>query len=68
MANVVRAEIGSINLCKETEDGRIVQIGLTAEQHQMLQAVLSAMSKEQQFIQLPPEYDLVRKSEVKEMK
>lgn len=62
MAKFERAEIGSICLVQETEDGRIRQIGLTSEQNQVLQILLASMSKEKPFLQMGEEYDLVLKT------
>jgi hypothetical protein len=61
MSQFERAEFGTICLIQESQDGRIVQIATTAEQSKMLQILLASMSKEQPFVQMGEEYDLVLK-------
>lgn len=68
MAKFERAEIGTIALVQETEDGRIRQIGLTDEQSKSLQVFLAILSKNSPLVQMGEEYDLVLKSEVKTFK
>lgn len=55
---------GTIALIQQTEDGRIVQIGITQAQSNMLQFFLSKLSEESKLIQMPEDYDLVLKSSV----
>lgn len=62
MAKFTNLEIGKIGLIQETEDGRIVQIGLTKTQSELLQLFLSTLSKESPLIRMGGEYDLVLKS------
>lgn len=64
MATFKNAEVGTIGLIRQLEDGRIVQIGLTQEQSTMLQMFLSGISKESKLIQMPQDYDLVLKSTI----
>ncbi len=49
---------GNIGLIQQTEDGRIIQIGLTPEQSNLLQIFLGTLSKESPLIQLGEEYEL----------
>lgn len=51
------AEIGKIGLIQQA-DGSIVQLGLTQEQSDILQAFVGSLSKEKPLVQLPSEYDL----------
>lgn len=62
MAKFERAEIGSICLVQETEDGRIRQIGLTQEQNKVLQILLASLSKDTPLVKMGEEFDLVLKS------
>lgn len=62
MAKFERAEIGSICLVQETEDGRIRQIGLTQEQNKVLQIFLASLSKSTPLVKMGEEFDLVLKS------
>lgn len=62
MATFETVESGTITLIQQTEEGRILQIGITKEQSSILQAFLGALSKESPLIQMPEEYDLVLKS------
>ena len=65
MAQFERAEIGSICLIKETEDGRIVQVGMTEAQNKMLQFFLASItSKEQPLVIMGEDFDLVLKRDV----
>ena len=52
-----------IGLIKQLPCGRIVQIGMTAEQQQMIQMTLAALSKEKPMVYMPSKYDLVLKAE-----
>jgi hypothetical protein len=62
MANFTNLEIGKIGLIQQTEDGRIVQIGLTKTQSDLLQLFLSSLSKESPLIKMGSEYDLELKN------
>lgn len=65
MAQLINAtDENHIGLIKQMPDGRIVQIGMTAEQQMLLQMVLGSISQDQPTAILPSEYDLVLKSEV----
>ena len=57
-------DIEHIGLIKRLPDGRIVQIGTTAQQQMMLQMVLASLSQDKPMAILPSDYDLVLKSEV----
>lgn len=62
MANISLLEPGEIALCRQLENGRIVQVALTQEQHQVVKLVLASLSRETSLIQMPEEHDLVLKS------
>jgi hypothetical protein len=64
MATFKNSEIGEITLIQGTENGRIIQIGLSTEQHELLQMFLAEISKESPLIQMGEEYDLVLKPEI----
>lgn len=65
MAKITNAEPGTIALIQQTEDGRIVQIGLTVEQSDQLQIFLAAISKGSPLIKMGEDWDLVLKSSIK---
>ena len=65
MATFETVDVGTIALIQQTETGRILQIGLTPNQSEMLQSFLAVISKESKLIQMPEEYDLVLKSSLK---
>ena len=65
MATFETVDVGTIALIQQTEEGRILQIGLTPNQSEMLQSFLAVISKESKLIQMPEEYDLVLKSSLK---
>lgn len=62
-AKFSRLEIGKVGLIQEQEDGRIVQIGLTPAQSEMLQTFLAILSQEQPLVQMGEDYELILKSE-----
>lgn len=64
MGKFETVEPGTIALIQQTEDGRILQIGITQAQSNMLQFFLAKLSEESKLIQMPEEYDLVLKSSV----
>ena len=57
-----RLETGKIGLVQETEDGRIIQIGLRPEQSNMLQVFLSNISQENPLVQMGEDYELILKN------
>ena len=65
MANFERLELGKIGLIQETEDGRIVQIGLRHEQSEMLQLFLATISKDNPLVVMGEDYELVLKNKIK---
>ena len=65
MATFETVKPDTIALIKQTPEGRIVQIGLTPSQSNMLQLFLAGLSEESKLIQMPEEYDLVLKSSLK---
>jgi hypothetical protein len=62
MAKFERAEIGRLCLVKETEDGRIMQIGMTEEQSKMLQVYCAMISQKSPLVEVGEQYDLVLKN------
>lgn len=56
---------GDVGLVSLMEDGRIVQIGLTVSQFEMLQVFLGILSKESPLVQMGEDHDLVLKSTIK---
>jgi len=66
MATFENIDVGTIALIQQTETGRILQIGLTVAQSNMLQFFLAKLSQESKLIQMPEEYDLVLKSSLKQ--
>ena len=62
MATFETVDVGTIALIQQTKEGRILQIGLTPAQSNMLQFFLAKLSEESKLIQMPEEYDLVLKS------
>ena len=64
MAKFENAEVGTIALIQQQENGRVVQIGITQAQSNMLQFFLAKLSEESKLIQMPEEYDLILKSQV----
>ena len=62
MATFETVEPGTIALIQQTPEGRILQIGLTPAQSNMLQFFLAKLSEESKLIQMPEDYDLILKS------
>lgn len=62
MAQFETLEPGVIALIQQQEDGRIVQLGITQEQSDMLQILLAKMSETSPFIRMGEAHDLVLKS------
>ena len=62
MATFETVEPGTIALIQQTPEGRILQIGLTPTQSNMLQFFLAKLSEESKLIQMPEDYDLILKS------
>jgi hypothetical protein len=65
MAIFETVEVGKIALIQQTEEGRILQIGLTPEQSDTLQLFLAMLSKNSKLIRMSEEHDLVLKSSLK---
>ena len=63
MAKFENVEAGTIALIQQQENGRVVQIGITQSQSNMLQFFLAKLSEESKLIQMPEEYDLILKSQ-----
>jgi len=61
MATFKTVEVGAIALIQQTEEGRIIQIGLTVAQSKMLQLFLATLSQESKLIVMPEDYDLILK-------
>ncbi len=64
MANFGNVETGTIALIQQDKLGRIIQIGLTKEQSQLLQIFLATLSKDSSLVKMGEDYDLVLKSSV----
>jgi hypothetical protein len=62
MANIERLELGKIGLVRVTSDGRIVQLGLTVEQSEMLQFFLATISQDNPLVVMGEDYELVFKN------
>lgn len=61
MAKFSNVEVGKIALIQQLNDGRIVQIGITKEQSELLQLFLAGLSQESKLLIMPKEYDLILK-------
>ena len=59
MATFATLDIGKIGLIQQTETGRIVQIGLTTEQSEILQNLLAILSKDSPLIRMDEAYDFL---------
>jgi len=62
--DITELKVGKIALIQQTEDGRIVQIGLTHSQSDTLQDFLAMISSEKPLVKMPEAYELVLKSSV----
>jgi hypothetical protein len=56
-----KTELGQVGLITETEDGRIIQLGMTEEQSSVLQVLVASMSREKPFIKIEGENELIPK-------
>ena len=63
MVKFENVEAGTISLIQQQENGRVVQIGITQAQSNMLQFFLAKLSEESKLIQMPEKYDLILKSQ-----
>ena len=68
MANFEMLEVGHIALIQQTKEGRILQIGLTQMQSDLLQNFLGVISKDTPLVQMGKDWDLVLKSSIKKKK
>lgn len=59
-----RLKLGEIGLVQETEDGKIIQIGLTTAHSKLLQIFLASLSQEHPLVQMGEDYELILKSDV----
>jgi hypothetical protein len=59
MPNIEQLEAGAVGIVTELEDGTIVQLGLTERQSKLLNAYVSALTKEEPAFRLPADYDLI---------
>ena len=57
-------DIEHIGLIRRMPDGRIVQIGMTQGQQEMLKLSLNAIMLDKPMVVMPKEYNLVMASEV----
>jgi len=64
MAKFKNLEAGTIALIQQQENGRIIQIGITEAQSNMLQFFLAKLSEESKLVQMSEEHDLILKSQV----
>ena len=64
MSNFENVEPGTIALIQQESNGRIVQIGLTESQSNMLQFFLAKLSEGNALAKMPEQYDLILKSQV----
>ena len=64
MAKFELVEPGTIALIQQSETGRIMQVGLTPEQSEMLQKFLAIISANSPLIRMGEDYDLILKSNV----
>lgn len=64
MIKTENVKIGEIALIQQQENGRIVQIGITQAQSNMIQFFLAKLSEDSALIQMSEEYDLILKSQV----
>ena len=62
MVKIENAPIGKVGLIQETEDGRIIQLGLTQTQSECLQLFLASLSKESPLVNLGRDYELILKN------
>jgi hypothetical protein len=65
MAEFQTVAFGTVALIQQTEEGRILQIGLSVDQSRLLQLFLATLSQESKLVQMPEKYDLVLKSSLK---
>lgn len=64
MSNFENLDPGNIALIQRTPEGRILQIGITKEQSEILQIFLASLSKESPLVQMGEDYDLALKSKL----
>jgi len=64
MSKIENVKTGTIALIQQQENGRILQIGLTEQQSNMLQFFLAKLSEESKLVQMSEDYDLILKSQV----
>ena len=65
---IENVEIGKIGLIQQQTDGSIVQLGLSQDQSDILQAFVGSLSNEKPLVKLPSEYDLIFKEKQIEKK
>ncbi len=64
MPKFEKLKIGNIGLIQEQKDGKIIQIGLTQTQSDMLQNFLAILSKDSPLVQMGEDYELVLKKSI----
>jgi len=64
MATFEEQKEGNIALIMKKGD-RIIQLGISKEQNELLQNILAMFSKQTPLVQMPEEYDMVLKSSLK---
>jgi len=53
-----QADIGQLSLIQVQDNGTINQIGLTRDQHELLQLFVASISKDRPLARMGPEYNL----------
>lgn len=67
MENFSFLKDGEIGLVT-TENGRIVQLGMTVEMHKTITILIASLSKETPLVKMDEKHDLILKSTVKTFK
>jgi len=60
---IQNAPVGRVGLIMQTNDGTIVQLGLTEEQSSLLQILVGSLTTEKPLYRLPAKYDLALKND-----
>lgn len=66
MAVIKQAEIGTVGLIQELPDGRIIQLGMNQEQFDTLQLFVAALSRDNPFVKIAGDNELIPKHTVKQ--
>ena len=57
--NIEKAKVGSVGLIQETEDGRIIQLGMTEEQSTMINVLVAKISEASPLQNLGKDYEMI---------